>query len=115
MIQLHSDEKITKAFEVKKSVHGKGIFYITNYGVCFESQKHGIVIKIDFERLKSYNAVKRDIFQIVWNTQNNDRFRYEVKVNSAEEIMIAYGDANRRYAESMTETQALKSKHAITH
>ncbi len=113
-IQLHNDKKIAKSFEVKKSIHGKGVFYITNYGVYFESQKHGIVIEVNFERLKSYNAVKKDTFQIVWNTQNDDRFKYEVKVDSAEEIMTAYRNVNDRYAESMTEIQVLKLKHMIT-
>lgn len=89
------------------------MFYITNYGVYFESQNHGTVIKVGFEWLKSYNAVKRDTFQIVWNTQENDRFRYEVKVDSAEEIMTTYRNVNEKYAESMTEIQALKSKHRL--
>jgi glycyl-tRNA synthetase alpha subunit len=115
MIQLHNDEKIAKVFEVKKSIHGKGAFYITNYGVCFESQKHGMVIKVGFERLKSYSAVRKDTFQIVWNTQNNDRFRYEMIVNSAEEIMTVYRNVNKEYSESMTEIQALKSKYGITY
>lgn len=110
-IQSHNDEKIIKAFEVKKSIHGKGIFYITNYGIYFESQKHGIIIKIDFEWLKSYNTIKKNTFQIVWDTQNNNRFKYEMKVKSAEEIMLAYRDANNEYAESITEIQVLKTKY----
>lgn len=114
MIQLHNGEKIAKAFEVKKSVHGKGVFYITNYGVYFESQKHGMVIKVGFEWLKSYNAVKKDTFQIVWSTQNSERFSYEIKIDSAEEVMTVYKDANKEYAKSMTEIQALKSKHNVS-
>lgn len=112
MIQLHNGEKIVKAFEVKKSVHGKGVLYITNYGVYFESQKYGMVIEVGFEWIRSYNAVMKNTFQIVWSTQNNERFRYEVKVNSAEVITV-YRDVNKKYAESMTEIQALKSKHKV--
>lgn len=115
MIQLHNDEKIIKAFEVKKSVHGSGVFYITGFGVYFESRKYGIVVEVGFELLKTYNVIKKDIFQIVWCTQNNERFRYEIKVDSADEVMIVYKDANEKYAESMTEIQALKSKHIVTH
>lgn len=115
MIQLQNGEKIAKAFEVKKSVHGKGVFYITNYGVYFESQKHGMVVEVGFEWLKSYNAVKKDTFQIVWSTQDKDRFSYEVKVDSAEEVMTVYKDANKEYAETMTEIQAFKSRHSIRH
>ncbi|QLH09297.1 GRAM domain-containing protein [Candidatus Nitrosotenuis sp. DW1] len=114
MMQLYDDEKIIKTFEVKKSIHGKGILHITNYGVCFESQKYGIVIKVNFEQLKSYNAIKKNIFQIVWNEYNNNRFIYEVVVNSAKEIMTAYMDVNKEYADAMTEIQALKLKHIIT-
>jgi hypothetical protein len=110
MMQLHNDERIVKAFEVKKSIHGKGALYITNHGVYFESQKHGMVIEVGFEWLRSYNVTKKNIFQIVWNTQNNERFRYEVNINSIE-VMIAYRDANKEYAESMTEIQALSSKY----
>lgn len=94
MIKLHNDEKIVKAFEVKKSIHGKGTLYITNYGVYFESQKHGLVIEVGFEWLRSYNAIKKNIFQIVWSTQNNERFHYEINVNSTEAI-TAYRDATR--------------------
>jgi len=111
MIRLRNDEKIIKAFEVKKSTHGSGVFYITSFGVYFESQKHGMVIEADFELLRSYNAIKKDIFQIVWNAQNNERFRYEIKVDSADEVMTSYKDANKEYSESATEIQALKSKH----
>ena len=110
MIQLHNDEKIVKAFEVKKSIHGKGVLYITNHGVYFESQKYGMIIEVGFEWLRSYNIIKKNVFQIVWSTQNNERFRYEVNVNSIE-VMTAYSDANKEYAESVTEIQALKLKH----
>lgn len=111
MIRLHHDEKIVGAFEVKKSSHGIGVFYITNLGICFESRKHGVVVEAGFEVLRSYNAVKKDVFRIVWDTLNNERFSYEIKVNSAEEVLTVYKDANGKYAASMTETQALRSKH----
>jgi hypothetical protein len=114
MIQLNNGEKIVKTFEVKKSTHGKGVFYITNYGIYFESQKHGMVIEVSFEWLRSYNVMKKNTFQIVWNTQTNERFSYEVKVDSAEEVRTVYRNANKEYAESMTEIQALKSKHTVS-
>lgn len=115
MIQLHNDEKIVKAFEVKKSAHGSGVFYITDFGVYFESRRRGIVVEVGFELLRSYSAVKKDIFQIVWSMQNNERFRYEMKVDFADEIATVYKDANKKYAESMTEIQALRSKHIVTY
>ena len=112
MIRLHRDEKIVGAFEVKKSPHGGGVFYITDFGACFESRRYGIVVEAGFERLRSYSAVRKDVFQIVWSSQNNERFSYEMEVDSAEEVMASYKDANSRYAWSMTEIQALRSGHA---
>lgn len=113
MIRLHRDEKISGAFEVKKSSHGSGVFYITDFGTYFESRRYGIVVEAGFELLRSYSAVKKDVFQIVWNSQSGERFSYEIKVDSAEEVMAVYKDANRKYAGSMTEIQALRSDHAI--
>lgn len=109
MIHLHHKEKISNIFEIKNRIHGKGIFYITNYGVYFESRKHGMIIMISFEQMKTYNVVKKNIFQIVWETESNDRFIYEISSNSVKEIMIAYQDSNNKYAKSMTEIQAFKS------
>ena len=114
MMQMHADEKIIKAFEVKKSTHGGGVFYITNLGVYFESLRYGMVVETGFELLRSYNAVKKNVFQIVWSAQNNERFSYEIKVGSAEEVMTVCKDANTEYARSMTEIQVLKSEHTVT-
>ncbi len=114
MIRLHVDERIIKAFEVKKSAHGSGVFYITNFGVCFESRKYGMVIEAGFEMLRSYNAIKKDAFQIVWSTQSSERFRYEIRVDSADKVMASYKAANKEYAESMTEIQALRSRHGYS-
>lgn len=113
MIQLRSDEKIAKAFEVTKSAHGSGVFYITDLGTYFESCRYGTVVEAGFDMLRSYNAVKGNVFQIVWDAQNNERFSYEIKVDSAEEVMAVCKDANAEYARSMTETQALRSERAV--
>ena len=114
MIHLHGDEKIAKAFEVRKSSHGSGVFYITNFGVYFESRVYGLVVEAGFESLRSYCAARKGVFQIVWSAQGGERFRYEIRVDSAEEVAAAYRDANKEHAESMTEIQALRAKRALT-
>lgn len=113
MIQLQNNERIIKAFTVKKSAHGSGVFYITNFGVYFETQRYGIIIEVNFKLLRSYNAIKKDIFQIVWNIKNGERVKYEITVDSANEVMTVYKDANDEYAESMTEIQILDQNRSI--
>lgn len=46
MIALKQGEKVRTSVEVNKSKHGKGVFYVSNLGVSFETQKHGIIIDL---------------------------------------------------------------------
>jgi hypothetical protein len=111
MIEPKRGEKIIKVFEIKKSHHGKGLFYITNLGVYFETYKNGLVLNLSFEALKAYNNTKA-AFRIEWE-QNDQRYHYEFCVSgSAKEVFIAYSDANREFSESSSEVDALKKKHS---
>ena len=110
MIPLGHDEKIVKAFEVKSSNHGKGIFYITTCGVFFESQKYGPVLDVSFEWLRSHNAPTKDKFKLVWDTPAGQRLGYVLKIIPSEQAVNAYAVANQEYANSLSEIESLKAK-----
>ena len=108
MIPLEPHEKIVKAFEVKASNHGRGTLYVTSYGIAFESQKYGVVVDVSFEWLRSY-AAKKDGFQLVWDMPKGQRFMYVLKVDS-KAAANAYSVANKEYADSVSEVEALMTK-----
>lgn len=114
MIPLEHDEKIVKAFEVKSSNHGKGIFYITSFGVFFESQKYGPVLDVSFEWLRSHHAPKKDKFKLVWDTPDGQRLGYVLKIISGEQAVNAYAAANQEYANSLSEVESLKAKFHVS-
>ncbi len=109
MIQLSANEKIVKAFEVKASNHGRGILYITSFGIAFESLKYGLVLDISFEWLRSFVAQKNDRFELVWDTPSSERFRYAFKLESAIRAVAAYAEANKHHAESVSQIKSLKA------
>ncbi|MEM3172335.1 MAG: hypothetical protein QXE82_02230 [Candidatus Nitrosotenuis sp.] len=108
MIPLESGEKVRKAFEVKSGPHGKGILYITTFGIAFEAQKYGLVLDVSFEWLQSY-CVKKGKLQVVWDTPHGRR-SYLFDVDSAEEACSVYFSANTNYAHSISELDALRLK-----
>jgi hypothetical protein len=111
MINLGLGEKILKAFEIKKSFHGKGIFYITNFRVYLETQMHGMILDLSFEILKTYKNIGRDSFRIEWE-QDNHRLYYKFKVQgSAKEVFDVYAIANKEFSCSISESDALKQRH----
>ncbi len=109
MIPLSTNEKIARAFEVKASNHGRGVLYITSFGAAFESIKYGLVLDVSFEWLRSYTAPKNDIFELVWDTPSNERFRYAFKLDSAIHAVNAYAAANKQYAKSVSEIEFLQT------
>lgn len=114
MIRLKVNEKVVKAFEVKKSSHGRGIFYITNRGVYLETQQKGLVLELPFEILKTYKETAKDTFRIEWE-QNGSRLHYEFKVQgSAREVFDSYFFANNEFARSVSEIDALRDTQKCT-
>lgn len=109
MIQLATNEKIVNAFEVRASDHGPGLLYITSRDVAFESPKYGVVLDVSFEWLRSYAAPKNDRFELVWDTPAGERFRYVFKLGSSAHVFDAYGEANKEYAESASEIEAIRT------
>ncbi len=110
MINFRLGEKIARAFEVKQSLHGKGIFYITNFGACLETQRNGLVLDLPFEILKAYKNTSRNSFRIEW-VQDDHRLHYEFKVEgSAKQVFDTYTVANKEFAYSVSEVDALKQK-----
>jgi hypothetical protein len=98
MIELRDGERIVKAFEVKKSPHGQGLFYITNFGVYLETQKNGLVLDLPFEVLKSFKDTGKDSFRIDWE-QDGRRLYYEFKVKVfSKEIFDAYATTNKAFS-----------------
>lgn len=110
MIPLSPNEKITKAFEVKASGHGRGILYITSFGVAFDSIKYGLVLDVSFEWIRSYAAPKNNKFELVWDTLQHERFRYAFKLESGAHVANAFAVANKQYAISASITAFLKAK-----
>jgi hypothetical protein len=112
MINFKPDEKIAKAFEVKQSLHGRGIFYITNFGVYLETQRNGPVLDLSFEILKAYKNTGRDSFRIEW-VQDDHRRYYEFRVEgSAKQVFDTYTITNKEFAKSVSEFDALKQMFA---
>lgn len=110
MIDLKIGEKITKAFEVKKSLHGKGVFYITNFGVYLETQRNGLILNLPFEILKAYKNTDRNSFRIEWE-QGEHRLYYEFEVKgSAKEVFDTYNTVNKDFACSVSEVDALRQR-----
>ena len=109
MIQLSTNEKIARAFEVKASSHGRGILYITSFGIAFESLKYGLVLDVSFEWLRSYAATKNDRFELVWDTPRGERFRYAFKLECGGHAADTYSIANKQYANSVSEIESLKA------
>lgn len=95
-------------------MHGKGILYITSLGVAYESQKYGHVLDISYEWMQSYSAPKKDKFHIVWDVPQGHRFMYVFGVSSAKEVAGVYVTANKEYANSVSEIDALKAKLGST-
>ncbi len=110
MILLSPNEKIAKAFEVRASSHGRGILYITSFGVAFESLKYGLVLDVSFEWIRSYLAPKNNKFELVWDTPQHERFRYAFKLESGGHAVSAYAMANKQYADAISEITSLKTK-----
>jgi hypothetical protein len=110
MIPIEPNEKVCKAFEVKSSAHGRGILYITTFGVAFESQKYGVVIDVSFEWLQSYSSPKHNRFHLVWDTPQDRRFSYVFEIDSAREASNVYSAANNDYANSVSELDALRAR-----
>ncbi|HWP78368.1 MAG TPA: hypothetical protein VNL34_01795 [Candidatus Nitrosotenuis sp.] len=108
MIPLEPNEKVRKAFEVNSSPHGKGILYVTTLGIAFESQKYGLVLDVSFEWMQSYDAKKSNKLQLVWDTPQGKRASYLFGVDSAREAYNIYSSANKDYAISISEHDALK-------
>jgi hypothetical protein len=112
MIDLKVGEKIAKAFEVKKSLHGKGIFYITNFGVYLETQRNGLVLNLPFEILKTYKNTDRNSFRIEWE-QEEHRLYYEFEVEgSTKEVFDTYNIVNKKFACSVSEADALRQRYS---
>lgn len=112
MINLRSGEKIVKAFEIKKSLHGKGVFYITNFGVCLETRKNGLILDLPFEALKTYKDTSKDSFRIEWE-QKEHRLHYEFNViGSTREVFDTYTIANKQFSQSISEVEALKHRYS---
>lgn len=86
MIKLNPNEKITKTFQVHSSSHGKGILYVTNLGIAFESQKYGLVLDVSFEWLQSYSKINNK-FHIVWDTPQSQRFSYLFDLDFADQAV----------------------------
>lgn len=108
MIPLEPKEKVRKAFEVKSSAHGRGILYITTFGIAFESQKYGLVVDVSFEWIQSYATPKNNRFHLVWDTPQGRRLSYVFGIDSAREASNVYFAANKDYANSVSELDALR-------
>ena len=99
MIAPKPDEKILKAFGVKKSPHGKGLFYVTSLRVFFETREHGTVFDLPYHILRSYKDTHGNHFRIEWF--DGGRWFYELKIHeSAKEVFDTYALANKEFASS---------------
>lgn len=100
MINLLQGEEILKAFEVKKSPHGKGLFYVTNFRVVLETRTYGTVIDLQYQVLRNYKSIGKDCFRIEWADGNN-RWYYQFKIHgSAKQVYEIYAIANSKFARS---------------
>ncbi len=95
MINPRPAEKIIRAYEIK-SPHGKGIFYITNFGVYIETRRYGLVLDISFDEICSYLNTKR-AFRIEWRGSTG-RLHYEFVVNTPRQVFETFAAANKEFA-----------------
>ena len=111
MISLLNGEVARKSFDVKKSKRGKGVFHVTNYRIIFETLKDGVYISPDWYHLRSVHAIKKDKILIVWDDDNGQRWRFELKFGiPAEQVVQEVETANIEWSRDhdMTEEQARK-------
>lgn len=98
MINLLQGEEILKAFEIKKSPHGKGLFYITNLRVVLETRDYGTIIDLQYQTLRNYKNIDKDCFRIEWINGNN-RWYYQFKIHgSSKQVYEIYAIANSKFA-----------------
>lgn len=111
MIRLREGEKITKAFEVKQSFHGRGIFYVTNLGVYLETQRNGLVLDLPFETIRTFKDTAKDSFRIEWELGCR-RAYYEFKIYGfSKELFETYFHSNKEYSQLASETDVLKKQY----
>jgi hypothetical protein len=108
MINPRPAEKIIQAYEIK-SAHGRGIFYITNFGVYVETQRYGLVLDISFDEICSYRDTKHG-FRIEWRSCPG-RLHYEFVVNTPRQVFDTFAAANKEFAQSVSENDALRLRH----
>lgn len=111
MIRLQTHEELIGSFRVKKSQHGKGMLYVTNQGLHFETEKYGVVFAVPYSWMSSYHASKKNKLVTVWVDPHTGRKYYDYKVDSANEIVQTLARQSSNYNDKLIEYQKSQTAH----
>lgn len=81
MITLRENERLERRYiaKIKQENVGKGVLYYTNQRVCFESDKHGLVLELELGDLYNWGRDKKHLYIQYWkNEYEKDTIKIEI-------------------------------------